>query len=489
MRKIIDLQMEFWRKDIADIEFDLESRDEIPKLLMGLQHIYSTPRIRNKVFGVLKQIVPRKSHDTGRPGMDLWKILVLGTVRLNCNWDYDKVHDMANNHDKIRRLLGHREKDFDSTYALQTIRDNVSLLTPEILDEINQVVVRAGHSLAMNKNGEALKGSCDSFVVETDVHYPTDTNLLFDAIRKMIGLVAIICSEIGISEWRQSHLHIVKVKGLLRGIQSLNRSTSTDEGKRAQRDQFIVNAHQNYIDVCQGLVSRTKETIRILRELEMLSFSQDLRLSTVFEYIRHAERQIDQVRRRVVLDEKVPHEEKVFSVFQPHTEWISKGKAGVSQELGLRVCVFKDQYGFILHHLVMEQQTDDKVAVVIAQGAKDRFTNLAGCSFDKGFHSPYNRIELAKILDYVVLPKKGRLSASEKKIEQSDEFVKFRRKHSAVESSINALENHGLDRCLDHGLHGFKRYVALSVLARNIQILGHLIQQKELKRQKRRKAA
>ena len=92
-------------------------------------------------------------------------------------------------------------------------------------------------------------------------------------------------------------------------------------------------------------------------------------------------------------------------------------------------------------------------------------------------------------MDYVILPKKGRLSAKDKEIERSEEFVLSRRKHSAVESSINALENHGLDRCLDHGLHGFKRYVALSVLARNMQILGHLIQQKELRRQKRRKAA
>ena len=489
MRKVIDLQMEFWRKDLADIEFDLDCRDEIPKLLMGLQYIYRTPQIREKVFGVLKQIVPRKSHETGRPGMDLWKILVLGTVRLNCNWDYDKVHDMANNHDKIRRMLGHREKDFDSTYALQTIRDNVSLLTPEILDEINQIVVQAGHRLVMKKTDEVLKGSCDSFVVETDVHYPTDTNLLFDAIRKMISLIAIICSEIGISEWRQSHHHILKVKRILRKIQRLNRSTSKDEDKRAKRDQFIMNTHQNYIDVCQGFVLRAKKTIRILRELGILSISQDFRLSTIEEYIRHAERQIDQIRRRIVLDEKIPHEEKVFSIFEPHTEWISKGKAGVPQELGLEVCVLKDQYGFILHHLVMEQQTDDKVAVTIAQGAKDRFDNLAGCSFDKGFHSPDNRRELAKILDYVILPKKGRLSEAEKKIEQSEEFVEARRKHSAIESSINALENHGLDRCLDHGLHGFKRYVALSVLARNIQILGHLIQQKESKRQKRRKAA
>jgi len=489
MRKIIDLQMEFWETDIADIEIDLESRDEIPKLLMGLQYIYRTRSIRKKVFKILKRIVPKKSHKTGRPGMNLWKILVLGTLRLNCNWDYDKVNEMANNHYNLRRMLGHRERDFDSKYALQTIRDNIALLTPPILDEINQIVVNTGHSIVSPNKEPELRGSCDSFVVETDVHFPTDTNLLFDAIRKMISLIAIVCSEIGITAWRQHDYNIKNVKRLLRSIQRLKRSTSKDEAKKQKRDQFIVSEHQNYINVCRGFVLKAKETIVILRELGILSLSQDLRLSVVEQYIRHAERQIDQIHRRVVLDEKIPHEEKVFSIFEPHTEWISKGKAGVPQELGLGVCVLKDQYGFILHHQVLEQQTDDKVAVAMAQGAKDRFENLVGCSFDKGFYSPENKEQLANVLDYVVLPKKGRLSAKDKEIEQSEEFKDSRRKHSAVESSINALENHGLDRCLDHGLHGFKRYVALSVLARNIQILGHLIQQKELKKHKRRKAA
>jgi len=489
MRKVIDLQMEFWKKDISNIEFDLQSRDEIPKLLMGLQFIYRTTLIREKVFNILKQIVPKQSHESGRPGMDLWKILVLGTLRLNCNWDFDKVHEMANNHHKLRQMLGHSETDFYSNYALQTIRDNIALLTPAILDEINQVVVKAGHGIISPNQDPQLKGSCDSFVVETDVHYPTDTNLLFDAIRKMISLIAILCSEIGITAWRQSHHNIITVKRLLRSIQKLRRSTSKDKAKQQIRDQFIIAEHQNYINVCQGFFLRVKETVRILRELGILSMGQQLRLISIEQYIGHAERQIDQIQRRVVLDEKISHEEKVFSIFQPHTEWISKGKAGVPQELGLSVCILKDQYGFILHHQVMEQQTDSKVAVAMAQGAKDSFENLTGCSFDKGFYSPENKKQLANILDYVVLPKKGRLSAKDKQIEQSEEFVKSRRKHSAVESSINAIENHGLDRCLDHGLYGFKRYTALAVLARNIQILGHLIQQKELKGQKRRKAA
>jgi hypothetical protein len=138
MRKVINLQMEFWKKDIAHIEFDLQSRDEIPKLLMGLQHIYRTRAIREKVFNVLKQIVPKKNHETGRPGMDLWKILVLGTLRLNCNWDYDKVHEIANNHNKLRQMLGHGKMDFDAAYALQTIKDNVSLLTQQILHTQDQ---------------------------------------------------------------------------------------------------------------------------------------------------------------------------------------------------------------------------------------------------------------------------------------------------------------------------------------------------------------
>ena len=489
MRKVIDLQMEFWRKDIANIGFDLQSRDEIPKLLMGLQYLYSTSSIREAVFKILKQIVPKKNQETGRPGMDLWKILVLGTLRLNCNWDYDKVLEMANNHSKLREMLGHSKTDFDNQYALQTIRDNIVLLTPAILDEISQIVVEAGHSIISPNQDPQLKGSCDSFVVETDVHYPTDTNLLFDAMRKMTSLIAIICSEVGVTAWRQSHHNIIKVKGLLRGIQRLKRSTSKDETKKQKRDQFIIDKHQNYVAVCQGFISKVKETIHILREFELLSMGQELRLISIEEYIGHAERQIDQIRRRVLFDEKIPHEEKVFSIFQPHTEWISKGKAGVPQELGLKVCVLKDQYGFLLHHRVMQQQTDDKVAVDMVQEAKDRFANLVGCSFDKGFYSPENKSQLPEILDYVVLPKKGRLSVKDKEIEQSDEFVESRRKHSAVESSINVLENHGLDRCLDHGLHGFERYVALSVLARNIQILGHVLQQKELKKQKRRKAA
>lgn len=479
MRKIIDIQMKIGEIAIADIKFDPRSRDEIPKLLRGLQGIYCNRKVRDQLFEALAELIP--SHidpKNGRKGMNIWKIFVLGTLRLNCNWDYDKLHDIVNNHILLRQMLGHGSMDADYRYKLQTLKDNISLFTQDILDKINQVVVKYGHQVAGKKKDENLTGSCDSSVVKTNVHYPTDINLLFDAIRKMIVLAMQLCGCLDISVWCQGQHHIRKAKQFYRRAQRLKFSSSKDKIKRAEREQLIIKAHNEYIDLAQFYIDRIKQTLIALQEVNIIS---RLKMEEIKSYIVHAERQVDQIRRRVVHGETIPHHEKVFSLFEQHTEWISKGKAGVPVELGLRVCIVKDQFNFILHHRVMENETDDKIAVLIIDETQSRFPGFKKCSFDKGFHSPYNQKELATRLEKVVLPRKGRLSAINKEIENSEEFKKARRKHSAVESSINALQNHGLDRCPDHGIDGFKRYVALAVVARNIQILGNLLQQKEIK--------
>ena len=484
MRKVIENQLKIGQVDISNIEIDINCRDEIPQLLMGLKAIYSDCKLRNEVFKILKGIVPENvDTNNGRPGMDLWKILVLGTLRLNCNWDYDKLHNIANNHKNVREFLGHSIFEFDQTYALQTIKDNISLFTPQVLDEINQVVVKAGHKLFLEDGDVQLKGRCDSFVVETDVHYPTDINLLLDAIGKVVLLCGHLCADLGITEWRQYRHIFKKVKKQFNMVRKLKRSTSKDDNKKVEREQLIVDAHRQYVDLVEFYVSRAKESIRILNVMDIGNLAK---IMLIENFLSHADRQIDQIRRRVLEGETIAHHEKVFSIFEEHTEWISKGKAGVAQELGLSVCILEDQYGFILHHHVMENQKDVDIAVMMVLEAKRRYAALSGCSFDKGFYSPKNKEELKGLLDEVILPKKGKLSQKDKQIEHSKEFVEARHQHAAVESAINALENHALDRCPDHGIWGFKRYVALAVLARNLQLLGAKIRQKELKRQKRR---
>ena len=188
---------------------------------------------------------------------------------------------------------------------------------------------------------------------------------------------------------------------------------------------------------------------------------------------------MDQIQRRVLEEETIPADEKIYSIFQPHTEWISKGKAGVPVELGLKVCIMEDQHQFILHHKVMEKMQDVDVAVSMVTETQQHFPSLNACSYDKGFHSPANQTDLVKHLEQVVLPKKGKLSSEEKIKTHTSAYRKSRRQHSAVESAINALEQHGLNRCPDHGIDGFKRYVALSVLARNLQRIGAILTEKE----------
>lgn len=185
--------------------------------------------------------------------------------------------------------------------------------------------------------------------------------------------------------------------------------------------------------------------------------------------------------------ERIAHEQKVFSIFEPHTEWICKGKAGVPVELGLRVNVIEDRNRFIVHHQVMEKTSDDQVAVAMVDETKQRFPTLRALSLDKGFHSPANQQALKERLQCVVLPKKGRRSQADKARESEPQFRQLRQEHSAVESVINALEHHGRDQCPDHGIDGFKRYVALAVVARNIQRLGAVLRQQEQDKQRRKR--
>lgn len=490
MRKVIEPQLALGQIDIAAIVFNPKSRDDIPQILRGLQHLYLDPELRQRVFTILKEVLPERaegkgkaSPDTGRPGMAQWTVLVLGVLRLGLNADYDRIHELANEHATLRQMLGAGDWHNHVRFELQTIKDNLRLFTPELLDRINQEVVRAGHHALKKSPEDGLNARADSFVVQTQVEYPTDTGLLYEAVRKALGLCAELSDTHGLPGWRQAAHHLRTLKKARRRLQKLKHFTAHDETKRQARQDAIQQAHRDYLERSETLVGRLRDT----RGQLALRPAIPLGLAELDGYLAHAERQIDQVRRRVLHGETIPHAEKVFSLFEPHTEWISKGKAGVPVELGLRVCIVEDQHRFILHHQVMEKTTDDHVAVPVTQAAKQRFPTLTSISFDKGFHSPRNQTELAKLVERVVLPRKGRRSEAGKRQESEPEFARLRRQHAAVESAINALEHHGLDRCPDHGIDGFKRYVALAVLARNVHRLGAVLKEQaalKLKRQR-----
>jgi len=318
------------------------------------------------------------------------------------------------------------------------------------------------------------------------VHYPTDLTLLFDATRKTIQLIANLCETCNQSTWRQSRYNIRSVKRALRKLQKLRRSKSKNLKKIDLRETEIASCCEMYTFLCHGFIEKALETGQQLIECDL---ANDFDLIEIKRFAAHGKKLIDQVRRRILNGEVIPHKEKIFSVFEEHTEWISKGKAGVPVELGLRVAIVEGQHGFILHHTIAQKTTDDQVAVPLIKESLEKFSSLTGCSFDQGFHSQSNQKELSSLLDLLVLPKKGKLSKERKESESSEEFKKYRRQHSAVESAINALEVHGLDRCPDKGLVAFKSYVSLAVVSRNLQRLGALVQKKARKASARIKRA
>ncbi len=277
--------------------------------------------------------------------------------------------------------------------------------------------------------------------------------------------------EIEISGWRQGNHLLKKLKRLLRQLESMRKSirNSKGENRRKQQKKFI-KLHKEYLALIKQLVERAQDSIEA---------GLACRTSTIFQlkyYIEHAQRQIDQIERRVFQGEKIPHNEKVFSIFEPHTEWISKGKSGVPQELGVKVVIVEDQYQFILHHEVMEKLEDKEIAAPLVMDITLKFEEVKSISFDKGFYTPANKSFLNEVVETLVMPKPGKPSGEEKEIE----YKRLRNQHSSVESAINSLEHHGLDRVLDVGIDGFYRYVSLSILSRNVHTLGRLVRQQSI---------
>ena len=268
---------------------------------------------------------------------------------------------------------------------------------------------------------------------------------------------------------------------------SLDLTGHKEEKKKKAHQAYLRVSHQ-YFERVQGSIQQWQQKVSCRLSPEAWSYLQDT-LEKIEGFLDYAELLIKQIKRRVLEGEAIPAKEKIYSIFQPHTEWISKGKAGVLVELGVKVCILEDQHLFILHHQVMEKLQDVDIAVAMITETQKNFPLLNSCSYDKGFHSPANQEELRQHLDQVVLPKKGKRSSAEKIKTNQPNYKKTRRQHSAIESAINALEQHGLDRCPDHGIDGFRRYVALGVLAHNLQRLGVTLIEKEraqIKRKQRR---
>jgi transposase, IS5 family len=476
MRKRFEVQLALGRTPIERVPLPLKSRDELAPILAGLQWIFVTPELNEEIFAVLEERVTKDKKATGRPGMELWRILVLGVVRLGLDCDYDRLADLANHHTLIRQILGLppvREPE-EKPFHQKTLSQNICHLDEELLGQINAMIVKAGRPLFKKKGGEEpIRAKADSYVLETNVHYPTDLNLLWDAQRKCAQLLEPMVEPYGIAGWRKAKAWQRKLKSQMIG---LTRILSAGGASKEQRKKKALGA---YLQDSDRFERKVYETMGKLPPAETLG---ELIKRAELEYFHTMMiKQFDLVERRLVQGETIPHQEKVFSLFEPHTQFIKKGKLFPPVELGHKLLLTTDQHELILDYRVMEQPNDQEEVIALADRLLGRYgsESLASLSFDKGFTREEDRQLLELYIPEVIMPKRGKRNAAEEQRESGPSFQRLRRKHHAVESDINCLEHHGLDRCPDKGYHGYKRYVGLGVLAYNLHKLGRrLIERK-----------
>jgi hypothetical protein len=186
----------------------------------------------------------------------------------------------------------------------------------------------------------------------------------------------------------------------------------------------------------------------------------------------------DTARRRLLEGETVPNEAKIFSIFEPHTELIKRGKQPNPIQFGHSTLVIEDAVGFVVEYRVLGQGVlDQDLVVPVMRALQDRFEGkIKSASFDRSFHTPKNQQNLAAIVRTPCLASKGQEKGRQQQQEGTVAFRQARQRHPGVESAIGALQaGNGLKRCRDRSEPGYERYVALGILGRNLQTLGKLL--------------
>lgn len=478
MRKRFEQQLEIGQLPISETEIPVKSKNSLDELLVALKEIYCNQEYNEKIFSILENHLSASKKKTGRKGMNLWSIFVLSQVRLCLGTSYDVIHNLANNHKSIRQLMG-VEKSFghkQQVFEYQNIYDNVTLLSDQLILEINKIVLEFGHGeVFKKKEGTALRLKSDSFVVESNVHFPTDYNLLWDCARKCLDMVGKFLKKYGNKGgWRKINNWRYELKGLMRELGKANSSGGKSKQER------VVNAAQRYLKKAVTLANKLQEEMPLLPILDKMDL---LNLIALEDYLKLLKKHINLVDRRILKGEQIPHEEKMFSIFETYTEWVNKGKMHPSVELGKKLTITTDQHNLIVDYKIMSDEQDRDIVIEVADRILNKY-KVRSWSFDKGYWCKGSKELLALEIPEVIMPKLGKRNNMEELEEKSRVFKKLKNKHSAIESNINELENRGLDRCPDRGLNNFQKYIGLAICAYNLKKIGRkILEQQRVKLQ------
>ena len=458
---------------LMSVHLNPRSRDETVKMMCGLQAVYADLPTRQAILALIRRdVLGDARDDVGRPGMDHWSIFVLLCCREALRLDYDRLEDLAENHRLVRAAMGIGEWQAKHVFDWTRIWRNVRKVGPETLAEINRRVVQLGHQVAPTASASVR---VDSFVMQTNVHHPSDIRQVADGLRVALRHGTRLAEAIGSTLLRQ-HVHLERRSRNL--VLTASRASASKHRDREERLARAVTALCDFADErCAQALVLSDQFRAVEDRLDILKRAQAAGDHQVLMYYLSALATCAHVaRERLALGHQVELSDRLFSIFEPHTELIYRGKARAAVEFGHRVLIAEDAAGFIVSATVMTNgQQDRDAAIPLVERLKATHPALARVSFDRGFHSPENARRIAELLPDACLPNSGEKALAEQAASASASWNWQRRHHPGIEAAIGSLQdNRGCRRCPDKGRRGYERFLQTAVLANNLVTLGRL---------------
>ena len=308
------------------------------------------------------------------------------------------------------------------------------------------------------------KQRMDTTVYETNIHYPNDSSLLWDSFRTLARLVSMIQNELPTLDL-QHRFHIDKVKKLATFI-ARNASSKRKKTQREVKRQYAT------------LIKRVRWIHGVGQQVCKKAFAAGYTVSELSHYLPLVAQIVEQAHRRIIQGEKVPSDEKLYSLFEEHTELIVRGKAGKPIEFGHKILVAQTGEKYIHHYNVMKKGIEDKeLSLPAIEAHKEMFGEYPHVlSTDKGFYESMEQLHsLEKIIPVVSISKKGRRTQAEYERETTEEFIDGQHFRAGSEGSISVLKRaFKLGKCFFKGFKNYAASVGFAVLCHNLVLLTRL---------------
>jgi transposase, IS5 family len=418
-----------------------------------------------------------KNPSTGRNGITPSQVLRSLTLMRVKNWDYRELRERINDGYTLR---GFTQFDTLPVPKHDAFNRAFNRLTPATLEAVNQAVIQAAVQLGL-EDGKKLR--VDTTVVETNIHYPTDATLLWDSVRTITRLVEDLHEKLphGVKGFTN------RTRSARRRMQQLQRMTAP------QRQQQQETKYRELLRITGQVVQSARQVVEQTQDIGGIDVVAGLVIGQlqqqITSYCALADRVIDQTRRRVIEGEQVPSEQKIYSIFEDHTDLIKRGKALKPVEFGHKVFLAESAQGLITDYRVLTGNPADSDHV---QASLERHQEIfqhppewyAG---DRGFYSADNvqRCRQAEVGEVCIPQRGGQKTAEQEALERSPAFKKAQRFRVGIEGRISVLfRGRGMKRCRAKGRERFELLVGAAVLANNLMRIAQLIEDKKPKRRR-----